>query len=203
MKKNVSPEPWFLAVLLTGILLAAANLRPGISSLGPLLGNVIVDLHLSGLVAGLLTAAPAVCFALFGPLAPRMAKKRGPEIIVLGAMLAIALGLALRAVAPNTTFFLLFSAVALCGIAVGNVLMPVLVKRWFPDRIGRVTGLYTTVLSLGTALVAAVAVPVNGALGGTWRLGLGVWAIPALVAAGVWVTVYLGVRRMGQTVQPA
>ena len=199
MKKDVSPGPWFLAALLTGILLAGVNLRPGISSLGPLLGNVIADLHLSGLVAGLLTAAPAVCFALFGPLAPRMARKRGPEIIVLGAMLAIGLGLALRAVAPNTTFFLLFSAVALCGIAVGNVLMPVLVKNWFPDRIGRVTGLYTTVLSLGTAVVAAVAVPLNDAFGGIWRLGLGVWAIPAFVAVGVWVTVYVGIRRMGLT----
>jgi len=205
MRKNPSPAPWFPAVLLTGILLAAVNLRPAISSLGPLLDSVIADLRLSGLIAGLLTAAPAACFALFGSLAPKLALKRGPEVIVLGAMTAIGLGLLLRAAAQSTPVFLFFSAVALSGIAVGNVLMPVLVKRWFPDRIGRVTGLYTTTLSLGTAVVAAVAVPVNDAFGGNWRLGLGVWTVPALVAVGVWAAVYVGVRRMrpaGRTAAP-
>ncbi|MBD7995938.1 MFS transporter [Arthrobacter sp. Sa2CUA1] len=203
MRKNLSPAPWLPAVLLTGILLASLNLRPAISSLGPLLDSVIEDLQLGGLVAGLLTAAPAVCFAVFGSLAPKLAVKRGPEVIVLGAMAAIGLGLLLRAAAPNTSFFLFFSAVALSGIAVGNVLMPVLVKQWFPDRIGRVTGLYTTTLSLGTAVVAAVAVPVNEAFGGNWRFGLGVWAVPALVAFGVWVTVSVGVHRQQRSARPA
>ncbi|MBD8042939.1 MFS transporter [Arthrobacter sp. Sa2BUA2] len=168
-----------------------------------MLDSVIADLQLGGLTAGLLTAAPAACFALFGSLAPKLALKRGPEVIVLGAMLAIGLGLLLRSAAPSTPAFLFFSAVALSGIAVGNVLMPVLVKRWFPDRIGRVTGLYTTTLSLGTAVVAAVAVPVNEAFGGNWRFGLGIWALPALVAAGVWAAAYMGVRRLRPSTQPA
>ncbi|MDR4534352.1 MFS transporter [Glutamicibacter sp. PS] len=194
MSSKPSLPKWLGVVLFIGIVLAALNLRPAVVSLGPLLNLVIDDLQMSGFVAGLLTSAPAVCFALFGALAPRLAKRRGPELVVLAAMLAITLGVLLRSLAPTTALFLLLSALALSGIAVANVLMPVLVKRWFPHRIGLVTGAYSVALAIGSSLIAGVAVPLNNALGGHWRLGLGAWAVPAAVAVVVWVVLNLGLR---------
>jgi CP family cyanate transporter-like MFS transporter len=97
-------------------------------------------------------------------------------------MAAIASGLLLRPLSGNTPVFLVTSALALAGIAVSNVLMPVIVKRYFPDRVGTVTGIYSMALSLGTAVAAAVTVPLTDAMGGSWRLGLGMWAVLAAVA---------------------
>ncbi|MFJ4984903.1 CynX/NimT family MFS transporter [Streptomyces sp. NPDC088732] len=174
----------FVAVAL---VLAALNLRPAITSLGALLEEVRDGLGMSGTVAGLLTSVPALCFALFGVAAPRLARRRGPGAVVCGGLAAIALGLALRPFAGGTAVFLATSALALAGIAVGNVLMPVVVKRYFPDRVGTMTGLYSMALSLGTALAAAATVPGTRALGGSWRAGLGVWAVVAVVAVVPWL----------------
>jgi CP family cyanate transporter-like MFS transporter len=169
------------------LVLAAFSLRPAITSLGPLLEEVRHGLGMSGTVAGLLTSAPALCFALFGTGAPWLARRVGPVAVVCGAMAAIALGLALRPLAGGTAVFLAVSALALAGIGMSNVLMPVVVKRYFPDRVGPVTGLYSMSLTLGSALSAGVTVPLTDALGGSWRLGLGAWALPAALAVLPWL----------------
>ena len=180
---------WAVRVVAVGLVLAALNLRPAISALGPLLKEVRVDLGMSGTVAGLLTSVPALCFAVFGSLAPRLARRRGPVPVVLAGMVAITAGLALRPLAGGTAAFLAASALALAGIAVSNVLMPVVVKRWFPHRIGPMTGLYSMGLALGTSCAAAVTVPMTTALGGSWRAGLGAWALLGVLAALPWVAV--------------
>ncbi|MCW4465466.1 MFS transporter [Glutamicibacter sp. MNS18] len=184
----------FAPLLVVAMILAAINLRPAVTSLGALLDPVIEGLGMNGFIAGMLTGVPPLCFALLGPLAPRLAGKRGPELVVIGAIGAIMTGILLRSAAPMTWVFLLCTALALAGIAVGNILMPVLVKRWFPQKIGLVTGTYTTAVALGAASVAGAAVPLTGALGGNWRLGLGVWAIPAAVALVLWIVIYFGLR---------
>ncbi|MBA6435678.1 MFS transporter [Streptomyces sp. GMR22] len=170
-----------------GLMLAALNLRPAVTSLGPLLEEVRDDLGMSGTVAGVLTSVPPACFALFGLTAPRLARRWGPGAIVCAGLAAIATGLLLRPFAGGTVVFLAASALALAGIAVSNILMPVIVKRWFPDRVGAMTGLYSMGLSLGTAAAAAATVPMTDALGGSWRSGLGVWALLAAVALVPWL----------------
>lgn len=181
------PRTWLTRTLIVGIVLAALNLRPAITSLGALLEEVRDGLGMSGSVAGLLTSVPPLCFAVFGVSAPRLARRFGPGAVVCAGMVAITLGLALRPFAGSTPVFLAASALALMGIAVGNVLMPVIVKRWFPHQVGTMTGLYSMALALGTASAAAVAVPLTDALGGGWRLGLGVWAVLAALAVLPWV----------------
>lgn len=180
-------SPWRGRVMAAGLLLAALNLRPAVTSLGPLLEEVRDDLGMSGTVAGVLTSVPAACFALFGFAAPRLARRRGPGAVVCAGLAAITAGLALRPLAGGTVAFLAASALALAGIAVSNVLMPVIVKRWFPDRVGAMTGLYSMGLSLGTAAAAAATVPMTDALGGSWRAGLAVWALLAAVALVPWL----------------
>ncbi|MCC4316985.1 CynX/NimT family MFS transporter [Streptomyces malaysiensis] len=180
-------SPWRGRVMAAGLLLAALNLRPAVTTLGPLLEEVRDGLGMSGTVAGVLTSVPPACFALFGFTAPRLARRWGPGAVVCAGLAAIAAGLLLRPFAGGTVVFLAASALALAGIAVSNVLMPVIVKRWFPDRVGAMTGLYSMGLSLGTAVAAAVTVPMTDALGGSWRAGLGVWALLAAVALVPWL----------------
>ncbi|WP_103511022.1 MFS transporter [Streptomyces sp. SM13] len=182
-----APAPWLLRLIAVGLVLAALNLRPAITSLGALLEEVREGLHMSGSVAGVLTSVPPLCFAVFGVMAPRLARRFGAGAVVCAGMAAIAAGLIIRPYIGSTAGFLAASALALMGIAVSNILMPVIVKRWFPDRVGTMTGLYSMALALGTALAAAVTVPVTGALGGNWRTGLAVWAVLAAVAVLPWI----------------
>ncbi|MFH9397901.1 CynX/NimT family MFS transporter [Streptomyces sp. NPDC017556] len=182
-----APAPWLLRLIAVGLVLAALNLRPAITSLGALLEEVREGLHMSGSVAGVLTSVPPLCFAVFGIMAPRLARRFGAGAVVCAGMVAIAAGLLIRPYIGSTAGFLAASALALMGIAVSNILMPVIVKRWFPDRVGTMTGLYSMALALGTALAAAVTVPVTGALGGDWQAGLVVWAVLAAVAVLPWI----------------
>ena len=178
---------WATRLVVAGIVLSAVNLRPAITSLGALLEEVRDGLGMSGSVAGLLTSVPPLCFAVFGVMAPRRARRFGPAAVVCAGMAAIFAGLLIRPYAGGTAGFLAASALALMGIAVSNVLMPVIVKRWFPDRLGSLTGLYSMVLALGTSLPAAVTVPMTHALGGNWKLGLAVWAVLAAAAVVPWI----------------
>ncbi|MHA5054720.1 CynX/NimT family MFS transporter [Streptomyces sp. SD15] len=178
---------WMTRLVTIGIVLTALNLRPAITSLGALLEEVRDGLGMSGSVAGLLTSVPPLCFAAFGVMAPRLARRFGPGAVVCAGMVAIAAGLAIRPYAGSTVGFLAASALALMGIAVSNVLMPVIVKRWFPDRVGSMTGLYSMALALGTSAAAAVTVPVTDTLGGSWQSGLAVWAGLAAAAVLPWI----------------
>ncbi|GAA2808018.1 CynX/NimT family MFS transporter [Streptomyces showdoensis] len=187
----VGPARWVTGLVAVGLVLAALNLRPAITSLGALLEEVSGGLHMSGSVAGVLTSVPPLCFAVFGIAAPRLARRFGPAAVVCAGMAAILTGLLLRPFAGGTPAFLAASALALMGIALSNVLMPVIVKTYFPERIGSMTGLYSMALALGTSLAAAATVPVTEALGGSWRLGLGVWAGLAALAVLPWLLLTL------------
>ncbi|KAB2592416.1 CynX/NimT family MFS transporter [Streptomyces arboris] len=182
-----APAPWLLRLIAVGLVLAALNLRPAITSLGALLEEVRDGLHMSGSVAGVLTSVPPLCFAVFGVMAPRLARRFGAGTVVCAGMVAIAAGLVIRPYIGSTAGFLAASALALMGIAVSNILMPVIVKRWFPDRVGTMTGLYSMALALGTALAAAVTVPLTSAMGGSWQSGLAVWAVLAALAVLPWI----------------
>ncbi|MEV0690152.1 CynX/NimT family MFS transporter [Streptomyces sp. NPDC050388] len=184
---GTAPRAWTIRLLVVGIVLAALNLRPAITSLGALLEEVRTDLAMSGSVAGLLTSVPPLCFAVFGVTAPRLARRFGAGAVVCAGMVAIGAGLLIRPFTGGTAGFLAASALALMGIAVSNVLMPVIVKQWFPDRVGSMTGLYSMALALGTSAAAAATVPLTEALGGNWQTGLALWAALAAAAVLPWI----------------
>ncbi len=176
-----------LRLAVVALLLAAVNLRPAVTSLGPVLEEARAGLGMSATVAGLLTSVPAGCFALVGFVAPRLARRFGSEGVIGAGMAAVAAGLALRPLAGGTAAFVALSAMALAGIAVANVLLPVVVKQRFPDRVGMMTGLYAMALNLGASAAAAVTVPLAHASGGGWRFGLGAWAVLAALAVPCWL----------------
>ncbi|MFJ7207188.1 CynX/NimT family MFS transporter [Streptomyces sp. NPDC098789] len=200
----VAPAPtWLGPVLLVGIVLAALNLRPAITSLGALFEETRTGLGMSGTVAGLITSVPALCFAVFGVTAPRLSRRFGPAAVVCAGMVAVATGLLIRPFADSAAGFLAASALSLAGIALTNVLLPVIVKRYFPDRVGTMTGLYSMALAAGTSLAAAATVPMTEALGGSWRGGLMVWALLAVLAVLPWLAIALAARREKRALRAA
>jgi MFS transporter, CP family, cyanate transporter len=172
-------------LLAVGMILLAANLRPAAAGIGPLLGRIQTDTGLSSFGAGVLTTLPVLCFGALAPLAPVLTRRLGERTTVAVALAVLLLGLLVRLV-PGLGFLFLGTALAGAAIAVGNVLLPVLVRGNFPDRIGLLTGLYTTSLVGFAALAAGVSVPVANAFGGGWRPGLAIWAVPAVIALAVW-----------------
>ena len=174
------------ALLLLGIVVLAFSLRPAVTTLGALLGVVRDDLGIEGWLAGVLTTLPVLAFAAVGSLTHRLTHRLGLHRIALLALVAIVAGSGTRALADSPALFTVGSAVALAGMAVGNVSLPPLVKLHFPDHIPAVTAVYSCALLSGAALPAGIAVPISDATG-TWRWGLGMWAIAAAVAAGPWL----------------
>lgn len=167
------------------LLLIAFNLRPLFSSLSVLLPEVATALNMSGTVAGYLTTLPVLCLGLFAPFAPALADRLGVERVLLIVLLLIGVGTAFRALDASTALFL-GTAMAGAGIAMGNVLLPSVVKRDFPNRVALMTGLFTMSLCGGAAAAAALAVPF-AEIGGSWKFGLGVWALPAFAVAAFWL----------------
>ena len=173
-------------LVLVGLVLVALNLRPAAVSIGPVLAEVRAGLGMSALSAGLLTSLPVLAFAVFGAVAPALARIIGVHRVTLGALLAVAGGLGARAVVQGEAAFLVLSMLALAGMALANVLLPSLVKLHFPDRIGLVTALYTTALAIGITAALTLTVPIAQTFGG-WRVGLGTWAVVALLATIPWL----------------
>ena len=187
-RPNPAPTRWVLLIIGVGVALAALNLRTAITSVGPVLDEVTGGLGMSGAGAGLLTTLPVLCFALFGGFTPVLSRRLGDHHLLVYALAALTLGLTTRALATEPWLFLALSAVALSGGAVGNVILPALVKKHFPYRVGLMTTVYTTALAAGTAIAAAATVPVEQSTG-EWRLALGMYAVFGVVAALPWLAV--------------
>jgi CP family cyanate transporter-like MFS transporter len=187
-------------LLLVGILLIASNLRPAITSVGPVLDTVRDQLNLSSGIASALVSVPLIAFAVVSPLAPWVARRMGMER-------SLGLGLALLAVGIGTRSLPwlpgLWIGTVLLGIAIAmmNVILPSLVKRDYPDRIGQVTGVYSAVQAAMAAIAAGLAVPIAGIAPSGWRLSLGIWAGLVLIALAVFAP-QLRSRSMPEDVVP-
>lgn len=139
---------------------------------------------LSGAEVALLTTGPVLCLGLFSAAAPRLARRYTAVVVATVAVAMIAIGSAVR-IAPSWAVLLGGTMLAGAGIALGNVLGPVLVRIFFPHRIGLMTGLFTSMVCLSTGFASALTVPGATVLGGNWRGSLALWAIPALLATAL------------------
>jgi CP family cyanate transporter-like MFS transporter len=175
-------------LLLAGILALAANMRAAITSLPPVFPQLHGTLHLSTAGQAVLAAIPVLCFGVFSGSGAPLARRFGEERVLGAALVTLAAGLLVRAAAPGA---LLFPGTIIAGgsIALLNVLTPSLVKRRQPDRAGLLIGLYLLSLAAGAVVASEIAVPIFQATGGgagSIRLTLGLWAVPALLAAALW-----------------
>ncbi len=178
---------------LVGILTVALNLRVAVAAVSPIADVIARDIPLDSAALGVLGAvAPAVfaIAALFGVLP---ARRLGLERVVVLAILTMAVGHLVRAVAPDYLTLVFGTVLAIGGGGLGNVLLPPLVKKYFPDRIGLLTAGYSVTLSIGASTPPVVAVPLADAAG--WRFSLGIWAVLAVATLAPWVAMLVHQRR--------
>jgi CP family cyanate transporter-like MFS transporter len=180
--------------LAASLALMAFSLRTPITSVGPILLDAVRATHLSSTGASVLTTLPSLCFGLFGPLAPMLSRRLGSERALLVLLILVACGTALRAI-PAWQSLYAGQIVACFSIGLMNVLLPGVVKRDFPHHVALMTGIYSAAMCAGAAAAAAATVPVanvlahvSGNAGNTaWSWALAVWAIPAAIAAFIWL----------------
>ena len=174
------------APFLVALFLAALALRPQLVGIGPLLPSVQHDLDVTHAVAGLLGTIPVLCMGLFAPPAPFLSGRVGSRLAVAAALALIGVfGLA-RAIAPGAVAVIVLTFPVGVGMGLAGAMLPVAVKERFADRPGFATGVYTSGITIGSALAAAVAVPLAHAAGG-WRTPLLVFSAVATGLAAVWL----------------
>lgn len=169
--------------LLLAILVVALNLRGAITSVGPLLEMIQLDIGLSGTAAGLLTSLPLFAFGFLSPYAAPLARRVGIELAIFLSMLVLLLGLGLRYLPGAFTLYLGTGLIGI-GIAISNVLLPGLLRRDFAHQLPLVTAFFTTILVTVGGLGSALSVPF--AQLSNWRFSLVAWALPVLLALVVW-----------------
>ena len=180
-------------VALVGIFLVALSLRTAVTAISPIIAEIRDDIPLTSVGIGIIGMLPPIFFALsgfFGPLVSRRLGLEGAIVVSVGLMV---LGHVLRAASGSFTMLLVGSAVTLLGVGICNVMLPPVVKRYFPDRIGFVTATYATLMSVSTALPSLLAVPVSDAVG--WRFSLAIWAAVAGTALVPWLLLLTRHRR--------
>lgn len=171
----------WLAVIL---LVTALNLRMAVAALSPVLSTVQRDTGLSSAMAGLLSTVPVICFGVFALATPKLIRRFGMERLLVLVMVVITAGIALRVLPPLAALFA-GTAVIGAGIAVGNVLVPGLIKQDFAGKAGLMTGLYSVSLFVGPALSAGLTVPIMHATGLGWRPAIALWGGVAVLAAAL------------------
>lgn len=177
-------------LLVVAVVLFALNMRAGVTSIAPVLQEIQGGLHMSDSLAGLLTSLPTLIFALVGLITPLASRTIGLHSTMLVAMVALSLGLIVRVFMGGSAGFLVFSIVALAGIAITNVLMPAFIKTHFPAQIPTYTAVYSTALTAMAFLSSVVVAPMSHSMSTGWRGALGFWgvlAVLAVVPAGILV----------------
>lgn len=184
-------------LLIAGILCVAINLRPALAGVGPLIALIRQDTGLSNSMLGLLTSLPLIAFGVVSMLTPLFTRRFGVSGTLAGAMVLLAVGIFIRSL-PSV--FALFLGTALLGIAIalGNVLIPGLVKRNFPHKSGKITSLYSSMLGIGAALAAGISLPLAIDLDLGWRGSLGAWALLAVAGFFVWLPQVWRIKRSAQ-----
>lgn len=173
--------------------MVALSLRTAVAAVSPILGQISHDIPLSALIVSVLGAVPPVAFAVGGLITPPISRRLGLDRTMLLAIGVMMIGHLGRALAPSSIVLLLATIVTLLGVGVANVLLPPIVKRYFPDRIGLVSALYLTIMSVGSSVPALIAVPVADSAG--WRASLGIWFVVAVVGAVPWIGMLVRERR--------
>ena len=186
--------------LLAAVVLLGLNLRTVVASLPPLLDTIRADLGMSGTAAGLLTALPVLCFGAFAPVVPRLVRRLAIERLLAGCAVVTAAALALRGAGGAAP---LFAGTLLAGgaVAIAQAALPVLIRTGHPARVGQHTGAFSMALPLGATLGAALAVPLERALG-SWQASLAIWSLLAALAALAWLPRAPLTRVSGPVAQP-
>lgn len=183
MKETNTPLPSALYIL--GFFLVAANLRAPITGVGPLADTIQQYFQISPSLIGLLNTTPLLIFGLLSPLAI-FGQRIGIERMILIALIILIIGILLRSHGSLSMLFI-GSIVLSTGIAIGNVLLPALIKRDFSSYISQMSTAYSITFGLTAAVASGITVPLSIILTGQWRSALAIWAILAFIAIIFWL----------------
>lgn len=181
-----------VAVAIVAVFVAALNLRPAIASLGVVITDITEHFGSGGAAAGILTALPGFCFALFGITAVPLSRRIGITATMCTGMAVSLIGVGLRPWVGHMWVFILLTGFVVAGIAVANVLLPAWIKRHGGRRVVALTTTYTAVLGFGGALGPLSALLFSGP--GAWQWILFIWVIAAAAQLVVWLPL---LRRTG------
>lgn len=181
--------PFGPALIFLAVALISINLRPGATSVGPLLQEVRTALGLGSTLAGALTALPGFAFAVAGGAAVGLARKVGVSAGITLGVLAVVVTLIARVLTDSAAVFLVLTAVGLAGMGLGNVLVPAWIKAHSTDGGVRLMTIYGMGLTVGGTLGPLLAAPVASVAPGHWRGALGMWGIVALLALAPWTII--------------
>ncbi|PIH05404.1 CynX/NimT family MFS transporter [Clostridium combesii] len=173
-------------MLIIGIIFIAANLRAPLTSVGPLVKFIRDNLHISNTLAGMITTLPLFAFAIFSPVAPRLGRKFGVELVLLLSVIFLTVGIILRSLSGVAGLFIGTAVIGL-AISVANVLIPSLIKRDFPEKIGVMTGVYSISMNTFGAIASGISVPIATRLGLKWSGALGIWGILSFISIILWL----------------
>lgn len=186
-------------LVVIGIVAAGFNLRPGVTGLSPLLDTMAQPLGLTAAFLAVIGMLPPLIFGIAGFLTPRLTIRWGAVSVISLAMIIITVGLAIRSVTGSPVVFLLLTAFALIGMGIGNVVIPPLVKGFFPTRVGLFSTIHVAALQFGTFIPPVLAVPLAQGLG--WRGSLAVWSLAAAIPAAIWLLLWI--RRVTPETTPS
>nr|WP_207627692.1 MULTISPECIES: MFS transporter [Bacillaceae] len=184
-KSAAKTKSTYIFLLVTGIVLVAFNLRPSITSVGPLIGMIQESVGLAHWSAGLLMSLPLLVFAAMSPIVPKLANRLTNEKTLLLGLIFLFIGITIRSI-PMTFFLFTGTLLVGAGIAIGNVLLPAVVKDKFPQKFGLMTSVYSTSMGLIASLASGISVPFATGLHLGWQGALIVWGIPVVAGILVW-----------------
>lgn len=173
-------------LMAAAVLLASMNMRPAITSIAPLLETIQSELQLNSTMISLLTAIPVICMGLFAPLAAKLGTF-GMERIIIYCLLLIAIATGLRYIAENAAILLTTALLIGVGLAIAGPSLSGFIKLHFPEQAALMIGLYSAGIGLGASLSAGLTIPLQHQFAYRWPAALAVWALPALLAALLWI----------------
>ena len=184
----------YQALLVIGVIFVAFNLRPAITSVGPLIGTIRDDIGFANWSVALLTSLPLIAFAIMSPIAPKLANKFSNEMTLVIGLFVLIIGISLRSM--SVVFLIFFGTLCIgLGIAICNVLLPGVIKEKFPAKVAIMTSVYTTSMSIFATSASGLSIPLAEELNLGWQLALLVWAIPALIGLIIWLIIYKNNRK--------
>ena len=171
-------------IILLGIILLGMILRTPITSVGAIIGPLKNLLEINNTVAGLITTIPLIAFAMFSPFVAKISNKIGLEKTLYLAAIVTSIGLLLRFYI-NTSVFFVTTFIIGVGLTVGNVLLPGLAKKYFPENLGVMTGFYAVVMNVSASVAAGVSYPIlSSNVGGekfSTGLAVNIWLIVSIL----------------------
>ncbi|MFE7820260.1 CynX/NimT family MFS transporter [Priestia megaterium] len=176
-------------LFLFALILAAFNLRPGLTSVSPVLHGITKDLGMSSTLASLLTSIPLVCFGFCSLFAGRLANRYQPEKMITFAITCIGIATFLRAFANSSIYLLITALLIGAGIGVVSPLLSGFIKSHFPDKAASVIGIYSTSMVVGASISIGLTTPLQHWFNHSWKNGLAFWSILALLAIPIWLVV--------------